>query len=54
VVNLQKRGKDIWQKSDKKMCGGNSAQEGAFAGNTIGFSWKCLGGTRCAFELVDK
>ena len=24
VVNLQKRGKDIWQKSDKKMCGGNS------------------------------
>ena len=25
VVNLQKRGKDIWQKSDKKMCGGNSA-----------------------------
>ena len=25
-----------------------------FAGNTIGFSWKCLGKTRCAFELVDK
>ena len=36
------------------VCWCQSCRKSHFAGNTIGFSWKCLGETRCAFELVDK